>query len=58
MPGRKRTERKREYLPKSLVKQIEKEMRNINATTRIEAMESIARKLDEIVIKKRNFNKK
>ena len=57
MPGRKRTERKREYVPKSLVKQIEMEMENINAKTRIEAMESIARKLDEMVIKKRSIKR-
>ena len=55
MPGKKRFQRKREYVPTELVKHIEREMKEIHKInpTRVEAMERIARKLDELIIKKR-----
>lgn len=46
-----RGKKKHEWVPESLVKQIEKRMENAN--TRVEAMEQIARELDRIIIKKR-----
>lgn len=45
--------RKYEYVPESLVRHIDREMKEINAETRIEAMEQIARELDRMVIKRR-----
>lgn len=52
MHGKKR---KQEWIPESLVKHIERELGEINRQhpTRVEAMERIARKLDELVIKKK-----
>jgi DNA topoisomerase IA len=46
--------RKYEYCPESLVKHIERELKEINKEnpTRIEAMEKIAEELDKLVIKR------
>lgn len=48
-----RGKRKQEWIPESLVNHIEREMREMKAETRVEAMEHIARELDRMVIKRR-----
>jgi len=46
--------RKMEWVPESLVRQIERRMKEIHANTRVEAMEQIAEDLDKMIIKRRN----
>ena len=45
--------RKYEYIPNSLVQQIERKMKEINASTRVQAMEEIAKDLENRIIKRR-----
>lgn len=49
-----RGKRKQEWVPESLVKQIERKMKERNFETRVQAMEEIAKELDRIIIKRRN----
>lgn len=48
-------QRKIEYVPGSLVRHIDRELKEMNDTnaTRVEAMEHIARELDRIIIRRR-----
>lgn len=52
---RKMRKRKYEYVPDSLVRHIDRIRKEINAETRIEAMEQIAKELDRIVIRRRKI---
>jgi hypothetical protein len=54
MPGKKTLTRKNQYVPDSLLKHIERELKEIQKQnpTRVEAMENIARELDEMIIKR------